>query len=91
MANIKSAEKRIRTIKKRTALNRSRKSEIKTYIKKFDLALGNGNIDEAKELLKIIDKKLKRAACKNVIHKNNASRKVSALTKKLNKKIEEAV
>jgi len=91
LANIKSAEKRIRTIKKRTALNRSRKSEIKTYIKKFDLALGNGNIDEAKELLKIIDKKLKRAACKNVIHKNNASRKVSALTKKLNKKIEEAV
>ena len=91
LANIKSAEKRIRTIKKRTALNRSRKSEIKTYIKKFDLALEKGNIDEAKELLKIIDKKLKRAACKNVIHKNNASRKVSALTKKLNKKIEEAV
>jgi len=91
LANIKSAEKRIRTIKKRTALNRSRKSEIKTYIKKFDLALEKGNIDEAKELLKIIDKKLKRAACKNVIHKNNASRKISNLTRKLNKKIQEAV
>jgi len=91
LANIKSAEKRIRTIKKRTALNKSRKSEIKTYIKKFELAIQNGNIDEAKELLKVIDKKLKRAAHKNVIHKNNASRKISLLAKKLNNKINEAV
>lgn len=91
LANIKSAEKRIKTIKKRTALNRSRKSEIKSYIKKFDLAIDNGNIDEAKELLKVIDKKLKRAAHKNVVHKNNASRKLSSLTRKLNSKINEAV
>lgn len=91
LANIKSAEKRIKTINKKTALNRSRKSEIKSYIKKFELAIENGNIDEAKELLKVIDKKLKRAAHKNVIHKNNASRKISLLTKKLNKKINEAV
>lgn len=90
LANIKSAKKRIRTTRKRTELNRSRKSEIKTYIKKFNLALENGNTEEAKELLKIIDKKLKRAACKNVIHKNAASRKISKLTKKLNR-IEEAV
>ncbi|MCF6463215.1 30S ribosomal protein S20 [Clostridium sp. Cult1] len=91
MANIKSAEKRIRTTKKRTALNKSRKSEIKTYIKKFDLAIENGNLDEAKELLKIIDKKLKKASHKNVLHKNAASRRVSVLTKRLNKKINEAV
>lgn len=89
LANIKSAEKRIKTIKKRTELNKSRKSEIKSYIKKFDLALENGNIEEARELLKVIDKKLKRAACKNVIHKNNASRKISNLTKKLNQKVNE--
>lgn len=91
MANIKSAEKRIRTIKKRTAINRSRKSELKSYIKKFDLAIENGNIDEAKELLKVIDKKLKRAAHKNVIHKNSAARKLSSLSRKLNSKINEAV
>jgi small subunit ribosomal protein S20 len=91
LANIKSAEKRIRTTKKRTALNKSRKSEIKTYIKKFDLAIENGNLDEAKELLKIIDKKLKKASHKNVLHKNAASRRVSVLTKRLNKKINEAV
>lgn len=91
MANIKSAKKRIQTTKKKTALNRSRKSEIKTYIKKFDLAIENGNIEEAQELLKIIDKKLKRAAHKNVVHKNAASRKISSLTKKLNTKINEAI
>lgn len=91
MANIKSAEKRIRTNKTKTELNKSRKSEIKTYIKKFDLAIENGNVEEAQELLKIIDRKLKRAAHKNVVHKNAASRKVGSLTKKLNNKVNEAI
>ncbi|MCF6460626.1 30S ribosomal protein S20 [Clostridium sp. Cult3] len=84
MANIKSAKKRIRTTEKRTAINKSRKSEIKTYIRKFDTAIENGNVEEARELLKIIDKKLKKATHKNIIHKNAASRKISHLTKKLN-------
>lgn len=84
MANIKSAKKRILITEKRTAINKARKSEIKTYMKKFDKAIDNGNFDEAKELLKAIDKKLKKAAHKNVLHANNASRKISRLTKKLN-------
>ncbi len=87
MANIKSAEKRILVTKKRTALNKSRKSEIKTYIKKFDSAVAKGEYEEARALLKVIDKKLKKAAHKNVIHMNAASRKVSRLTKALNKAI----
>lgn len=86
MANIKSAEKRIRTTRKKTDLNKARKTEIKSYVNKFDVAIDNGNLDEARELLKVIDKKLKKAAHKNIVHKNAASRKVSALTKKLNKK-----
>ncbi|MDX9917434.1 MAG: 30S ribosomal protein S20 [Gudongella sp.] len=85
MANIKSAKKRILVSKKRTDMNKSRKSEIKTYIKKFETAVSKGEIDEARELLKLIDKKLKRAATKNVIHLNAAARKVSRLTKALNK------
>lgn len=84
LANIKSAEKRILITEKRTAINKSRKSEIKTYIKKFDNAVANGNLDEARVLLNTIDKKLKKAAQRNVIHKNAVSRKVSRLTKKLN-------
>ncbi len=84
MANIKSAKKRILVTEKRTALNKSRKSEIKTYIKKFENAVTAGDLTEAKALLNVIDKKLKRAALKNVIHKNAAARKVSRLAKKLN-------
>lgn len=84
MANIKSAQKRILITEKKTAVNKAVKTEIKTYMKKFDVAIENGNIEEAQELLKTIDKKLKRAAHKNLLHRNNAARKVSRLTKKLN-------
>jgi small subunit ribosomal protein S20 len=85
VANIKSAEKRILVTAKKTALNKSKKTEIKTYIKKFESAVANENFDEARALLKVIDKKLKRAAHKNVVHMNAAARKVSRLTKALNK------
>ncbi|NLJ99525.1 MAG: 30S ribosomal protein S20 [Tissierellia bacterium] len=91
MANIKSAVKRIRVSERKAAVNKIRKSEIKTYIKRFDIALENNNTDEARELLKTIDKKLKKAALKNTVHKNAASRKVSKLTKRLNDKVNEAV
>jgi small subunit ribosomal protein S20 len=91
LANIKSAEKRIRTTEKKTVLNKNKKSEIKTYTKKFNAAIESGNTDEARELLKIIDKKLKKAACENIVHKNAAARKVSRLTKDLNRKVNAAV
>jgi len=85
LANIKSAKKRILIINKKTLNNKSRKSEIKTYIKKFETALNEGNYEKAKEYLKICEKKLYQAAAKNTIHKNAAARKISRLTKKLNK------
>lgn len=85
MANIKSAQKRIKVTANKTATNKSIKSEIKTYIKRFETAVENNNFDEAKGLLSVVDKKLKRAAQKNIVHKNTASRKVSRLTKKMNK------
>lgn len=84
MANIKSAKKRIRVIEKKTAINRRRKSEIKTYIKKLNNAIENNNAEQAKELLKIVEKKLYKAAAKGTIHRNAASRKVSKLAKKVN-------
>ncbi|NLB33112.1 MAG: 30S ribosomal protein S20 [Tissierellia bacterium] len=84
MANIKSAKKRILVINKNTAVNKDRKSEIKTYIKKFETALNEGNFESAQEYLRICEKKLYQAAAKNTIHKNAAARKVSRLTKKLN-------
>ncbi|MBP1927070.1 small subunit ribosomal protein S20 [Sedimentibacter acidaminivorans] len=85
MANIKSAKKRILVINKKTEVNKSRKSEIKTYIKKFETVLNEGNLEQAKEYLKVIEKKLYQAAAKNTIHKKAASRKVSRLANRLNK------
>jgi len=83
MANIKSAIKRIDVTKKETLKNKSRKSEIKTYIKKFELALEENNLEAANELLRKIDKRLKQATLNSVFHKNAASKKVSKLSKKL--------
>lgn len=85
MANIKSAKKRILVINKKTEVNKSRKSEIKTYIKKFEAALNEGNYEKAKACLALCEKKLYQAAAKNTIHKNAASRKVSRLAVRLNK------
>ena len=84
MANIKSAIKRIDITKRQTALNKARKSEIKTYIKKFDKAIEVGNIEEAEALFKLVDKRLKQAQAKNIIHRNAVARTSSKLAKKLN-------
>lgn len=84
MANIKSAKKRIEVSNRNRLRNKSKKSEIKTYIKKFDAALESNTPEQAQELLKLIDKKLKRASLSSAISKNAASRKVSRLQKRLN-------
>ena len=84
MANIKSAKKRIKVTEAKNAINKRRKSEIKTYTNKFNVAIDNSEFDTAKELLKTIEKKVDRAAAKGTMHKNKAARKVSNLTKKLN-------
>ncbi len=85
LANIKSAKKRILVTARKTAVNKSRKSEIKTYIKKFEAALNSGEIEKAKAYLKDIESRLDRAAAKNTIHKNAAARKISRLQARLNK------
>ena len=83
MANIKSAKKRIKTNEKRRQRNVSRKSEIKTLIKKYIAAIDEKNVNTAKDLLKITEAKIARAAGKKVIKKNTASNKISKLAVKL--------
>lgn len=85
MANIKSAKKRISVIDKKTAQNRRTKDHVKSALKNFDKAVAEGDFAAATENLKLAEKKLMKAASKNVIHKKAASRKVSRLYKKLNK------
>ena len=85
MANIKSAKKRIGVIQKKTLKNRRVKNNLKAIIKNFYKALDARDFGTAKEKLSAAEKKLMKAASKNVIHKNAASRKVSRMTKAFNK------
>lgn len=75
MPNIKSAKKRVKIIEKKTLRNNMIKSEYKTAIKKFEEAVANKNIDEAKVLLSEATKKIDQACTKGVIVKNTAARK----------------
>ena len=84
MANIKSAKKRIRVIEKKTALNRARKSQIKTAIRKFEEAVTAGNREEAVARFQYAQKRISQIASKGTIHKNAAARKVAKLAQKLN-------
>ncbi len=83
MPNIKSAEKRVKIIKKKTLRNNMIKSGYRTAIKKFETAVANGD-KEAKDLFVEATKKVDQACSKGVIKKNTASRKKSRLAKLLN-------
>lgn len=84
MPNIKSSSKRALLSQKAAAKNKAAKSLMKTNIKKFDAAATAGNQEAAENAYKDAVKIVDRAATKGLIHKNKASRKKSALTKKLN-------
>ena len=85
MPNIKSAQKRVKVIEKKTAINTARKTALKTAIKKFEAAVTAGNKAEAEELFKDAVKKLDQAVAHNIVHKNKAARKKSQLAIKLAK------
>lgn len=59
-------------------------SQVKTAIKRFEMALSSGDMNLAGEKLRFVQKKLNQVAAKGSIHKNMAARKVSRLTKKFN-------
>ncbi len=84
MANIKSAKKRILVTQVRTERNKSIKSGVKTAIKKVYAAIEAGDKSAAEAALLAATKTIDMAATKGVYHKNNASRKVSRLSKAVN-------
>ena len=86
MANIKSAKKRIRVIARKTLRNKIVRSQTKTAIRRFVSAVESGDRDMARAALTRAISAIDRAATKGVLHKNNASRKKSRLTKYYNKK-----
>ena len=84
MANHKSALKRMRQNERRRLRNRHVKSTMNTYIKSFLESIESGDGNTAKERLKDTISYIDKAATKGVIHKKNASRKISRLTRKYN-------
>ncbi len=85
MANIKSAKKRIRTSAKRAERNKSVRTSVKTAIKKVYAAVETSDKAKAEEELKKAIGVIESAGSKGVYHKNNVSRKVSHITKAVNK------
>jgi small subunit ribosomal protein S20 len=83
MANTVSAKKMTRKIAKRTAINRSRRSRMRTFIRKVEEAIASGNQNEASAALRAAEPEIMRAAQKGIVHKNTASRKVSRLASRI--------
>ncbi len=84
MANIKSAKKRVKVIEKKTAQNRAVKDGLKAALKEYDAVLATGDLEAAAEKRTEAEKLLKKAAARNVLSKQAASRHVSQITKRLN-------
>lgn len=85
MANIKSAKKRILVNQKRTDKNKAIRSGVKTATKKVYAVIDSGDKDAAAKELAAATKKIEMATSKGIYHKNNAARKVSGLSKAVNK------
>ena len=84
MANTKSAIKRIRRIAKQTTVNKSRKSRFRNAIKKMNLFLEGKNKKEALSYLPKLNSELMKISKTGIIKKENASRNISRITKKIN-------
>ena len=80
MANIKSAEKRIRQAEKRSVRNHARVSRMRTFLRKLEEAIGSGDKATASTAFKAAMPELHRGVTKGVIHKRTAARKLSRLS-----------
>ncbi len=80
MANSPQAAKRARQNEKRFAINKARRSRIRTYLRKVEEAIASGDKDAATAALRAAQPELMRGVSKGVFHKNTASRKMSRLS-----------
>ena len=85
MANTKSAKKATRKIARRTAINKGRRSRMRTSLRVVEDAIAKGDKTAAQAALVAAEPSLMRAARKGIIHKKSASRKVSRLTHRIAK------
>ena len=83
MANTKSAIKRIRRISRQTAVNKARKSKFRNAIKKMNLLIDSKKKSDALKFLPKLNSELMKIAKTGIIKKQNASRNISRITKKI--------
>lgn len=83
MANTTSAKKAVRKIARRTAVNRARRSKMRTFLRKVEEAIASGDADTARSALAQAEPVMMRAAQKGVVHSNTASRRISRLTQRV--------
>jgi len=83
MANTKSAKKATRVIERRTAVNKARRTRMRSSWRKAEEAIAAGDPKAANEALRAAESETMRAVTKGVLHKNVGSRKVSRLTKRV--------
>jgi small subunit ribosomal protein S20 len=84
MAHTLSANKRIRQNEKKRLRNKAYKSKMKTLTKKFLAAVNSGDASLAEESFRTVSKEISKISSKGVIHKNQASRRIQRLARKLN-------
>jgi small subunit ribosomal protein S20 len=84
VAHSLSAQKRVRQNQKRRAINRARKSQVKTQIKHFKAAVAGGDAEAAGEQFCLVARRLDKTAATSTMHKRTAARKKSRLAKQLN-------
>ena len=83
MANTKSAKKATRVIARRTAVNKARRSRMRSSWRTVEEALAAGDAKKAADAMRAAESETMRAVSKGVVHKNLGSRKVSRLTKRV--------
>ena len=83
MANTSSAKKNVRKMARKTAVNKSRRSGVRSFLRKVEDAIASGDQAAANAALKKAEPALMRAVSKGVYHKNTASRKISRLNKRV--------
>ena len=83
MANIKSAKKRVLIGAANEARNRANRTYLRTTLKRFDAAVVSGNRADADSAYQVAVTTVDKAVAKGLLHKNNAARKKSRLTKRL--------
>jgi small subunit ribosomal protein S20 len=80
MANSPQAKKRARQNERRFAINKARRSRIRTFLRKVEEAIASGDSAASKEALRLAQPELMRGVTKGLVHKNTASRKISRLS-----------